>query len=114
MNSTILLALLLLFCFLVWNADVAMAADIQTAPIVNSATPSANNDNKPTNVGPHDPAKEKSHGVGVNVFMNKNMAVSGSVSLLSPEPSALSGQADPGLLLRPSQVGGTVAFKLFF
>ncbi len=115
MNSTILLALLLLFCFLVWNADIAMAADIQTAPIVQSATSSTNNDNKPANVGPRDPDKGKSHGVGVNVFLNRNVAVTGSVSLLSAEPSVLLGQPDPaGLGLRPSQVGGTVAFKLFF
>ncbi len=118
MNSTLLLALLILFCFLVWNADIAMAADIQTAPLVQSVTSSPSDAIKPSNVGPRDPNKEKSHGVGVNVFLNKNMAVSGSVSLLAPEPSALSGQPDPagvgGFGLRPSQVGGTVAFKMFF
>ncbi len=118
MNSTLLLALLLLFCFLVWNADIAMAADIRTTPIVQSGTSAPADESKPANVGPHDPYKEKSPGVGVNVFLNKNMAVSGSVSLLSPEPSALSGQPDSagagGLGLRPSQVGGAVAFKMFF
>ncbi len=118
MNSTILL-LLLLICFLVWNADIAMAADIQTTPITQSATPSARDGQKPANVGPHDPDKGKSHGVGVNVFLNKNVAVSGSVSLFSPEPSMLSGQPDqPGTAggqgSLPSHLGGAVAFKLFF
>ncbi len=118
MNSTILL-LLLLVCFLVWNTDIAMAADIQTTPIVQSLHPSARDDQKPANVGPRDLAKERSHGVGVNVFLNKKVAVSGSVSVFSPEPSVLSGQpeqtgitGEQGLL--PSHVGGAVAFKLFF
>lgn len=119
MNSTILFLLLLLFCFLIWNADIAMAADIQTTPIVRSTSPSAEDDQKPANVGPHDPDKGKPHGMGVNVFLSRNVAVNGSVSLLSPEPSVLSGQPFPtgtagGMGSLPSHVGGTVAFKLFF
>ncbi len=118
MNSTFVLLVLLLACFLVWNAGIAMAADIQTTAI-QSASPSARDGQKPANVGPHDPDKGKSHGVGVNVFLNKNVAVSGSVSLFSPEPSIMSGQPEPagiagGQGSLPSHLGGAVAFKLFF
>ncbi len=119
MNSTFVLLVLLLFCFLVWNADIAMAADIQTTSIAQFPPTSARNDQKSSNVGPHDPDRQKSHGVGVNVFLNKKMAVTGSVSVLGSEQSVLTGQSDQtgmggGLGLRASQVGGAIGFKLFF
>ena len=52
-------------------------------------------------VGPRDPPKEKTLVVGVDIFLNKNLAVTSSVSLLTPESPCYRG--------RPEITGGWVS-----
>lgn len=108
--------ILCVFCSLTIGAGIARAVDVQTAPVEQN-TPSSSEENKQsTTIGPRDTEKEKPHGVGVNIFLNKNLAVTSSVSLLPPEQSLQSGQVanNGGLGLNAAQVGGAVGFKMLF
>jgi|GEM_PF-3344398 len=110
------LLLLSIFCNLTIGAGIANAVNIETAPIEQNSISSSAGDKQSTTIGPRDPEKDKSHGVGVNVFMSKNLAVSSSVSVFAPEPNLQTGQIgnSGGLGLNASQVGGTVGLKMFF
>lgn len=105
--------ILCVFCSLTIGAGIARAVDVQTAPVEQN-TPSSSEENKQSvTIGPRDPEKVKPHGVGVNVFLNKNLAVNGSISLLPPEQYLQSGN-NGDLGLNPSQLGGAVAFRVLF
>lgn len=110
------LLLLLVFYSLTIGAGIARAVDIQTAPVDRNSTSSLAGDKQSVSIGPRDPEKEKPRGVGVNVFVNKNVSVNSSVAVLSPEPYVQPGQIgnDRGFGLSTSQIGGTVGLKVFF
>lgn len=109
------LLLLSLFCSLTIGAGIANAVNIETAPIEQNSISSSGN-KLSTTIGPRDPEKDKSRGVGVDFFLNKKLAVSSSVSVLTPAPNLQTGQIvnSGGLGLNASQVGGTVGIKMFF
>ena len=107
---------LLLFYSLTIGAGIAGAVDIQTAPADRNSPSPPTGDKQSVSIGPRDTEKEKPHGMAVNVFVNKNVAVNSSVSVLSPEPSVQPGQNgnSRGFGLSASQLGGTVGLKVFF
>jgi hypothetical protein len=98
------------------GAGMAGALEIQTAcGEQDNATPAATK-KQSANIGQQDPDKDKSYGVGLDVFLNRNVAVCSSVSLLASDPYPQAGQTGTswGLGLSPAQLGGTVGFKVLF
>ena len=109
--------LLFLYCSLTTGAGIARAVDIQTGPLEQiGPSTSAGEKESAATIGPRSPEKEKPQGVGVNFIVNKNLAITSSASLLSPEPYLQTGQAvnSGGLGFSTSQVGGAVGLKIFF
>lgn len=107
---------LLLAGMLTCGAGVARALDIQSAPVAQAIPSPAAAEKQSPNIGPHDPEKEKPLGVGVNFFLTKNMAVTSSLSLPSPDAAGQSGLTGSGggSVLSASRVGGTVGFRMLF
>ena len=93
----------------------ARAADIQAAPVEKS-TPAPAAGDKTSSIGPHDPEQERPLGVGVDVFVTKNLAVSSSLSLLPMELPLAAGQPGTvgGLGLSTARVGGSIGLKVLF
>lgn len=95
---------------LAWGAVAVKAAPMDQDGAVEAVTKQS------ANVGPRDPEKEKAHGVDIDLFLNKNLAVSSRVSLLPSDsylPPGQSGATD-GLGLNTSQLGGAVGLKVRF
>ena len=95
----------------------AMAAmEVTTAPGDHDSAPVEATTKRSANIGPRDPEKEKAHGIGVDVFLNKNLAVSSSLALLPSDPYQQSGQGglNEVLGLNTSQLGGAVGLKVRF
>jgi len=108
--------LVFLYCSLTIGAGIASAVEIQTGPVDQNAPSTSAGEKQSATIGPRDPEKEKPQGVGVDFLLSKNLAVSSSVSLLSPEPYLQTGQVvnSGGLGFSTSQVGGAVGLKIFF
>ena len=109
------LLLLFLYCSLTTGAGIARAVDVQTGP-VEQIGPSILGEKQSVTIGPRSPEKEKPQGVEVNFLVNRNLAITSSASLLSPEPYTQTGQAinSGNLGFSTSQVGGAVGLKIFF
>ncbi len=107
--------LLLAFCSLTVNVGIARAVDIRTAPVEQNSVSSSEENKQSVTIGPRDPEKDKARGVGVNIFLKKNVALTSSVSLLPPVQSMQPQGANSGdLSLNAAQVGGAVGFKMLF
>ena len=94
-----------LFYSLTIGAGLAKAVDIETVPIEQNNLSSHAGEKQSATIGRRDPEKEKPHGVGVNVFLSKNVAVSSSVSVAAPEPNMQTVNSG-GLGFNVCQVGG--------
>ncbi len=96
-------------------AGVAGAVDVQPAPVEQRSIAATEGEKQSPNVGRRDLEKEKEHGVGMNLFVAKNLAVNSSVSLLPSEQSLQTGQpVAGGLGVGGAQLSGAVGLKLFF
>jgi len=115
MMKTILWLLCLGYTLTV-GAAIAGAVEIQAAPVEQDGAAAIAAKKQSANIGPRDPEKEKAHGVGVDVFLSKKLAVCSSVSLLAPEPYLQTVQTGTGegVGLNPSQLGGAVGLKVIF
>lgn len=111
MKSKILV--LLVFCSLAAHAGIARAVDVRPVPVEQNIPSPSEETKQSTSIGPRDPEKDKAHGVGVNIFLNKNVAVTSSVSLLPPTQSMVPWQG-ADLSFNAAQVGGAVGFKMLF
>ncbi len=106
----------LIFCSLAAHVGIARAVDVRPTPVEQNIPSPSEEAKQSTSIGPRDPEKDKAHGVGVNIFLNKNVAVTSSVSLLPPTQSMQPWQgANSGdLSFNAAQVGGAVGFKMLF
>jgi hypothetical protein len=95
------------------GAGTASAVEIQAAPVEQDNLTGAAAQNQSANIGPREP-EQKAHGVGMDVFLNKSVAMCSSVLLLPSEPFQQPGQAGVGIRLNPSQLAGIVGFKVLF
>lgn len=94
------------------GTGIASGVEIQTAPVEQNTLSAVAETKQSATIGPRDPEKEKPHGIGVDVFLSKNVAMTSSVSLLPAAPSVLPGSSGQGL--NAAQLGGTVGLKMIF
>ena len=101
---------------IVVGANSAQAAEIQASPVELGSPAPAAGDKMTSNIGHHAPEQEKSYGLGVDVFVTKNLALSSSFTMLAMEPPLAAGQNGDvgGLGFSPSRMGGSIGLKVLF
>lgn len=102
----------LLLCIFLSVPDVAVAVDIQAAPIEQNKPSSPEMDKQNFNVGPRDSLKEKPHGVWLNFYEHKKMSIGCGISLLPQESLLHGGQG--GMGLGAEKVQGCLGIKYTF
>ena len=107
-----------LFCLcsiLAVEVGTARALEIEATTVEQDSPATAATKKQSANIGPREP-EPKTHGVGMDVILTKNLAICSSVLLPPSEHYLQSGQTgtSAGISLDPSKLSGIVGFKVQF
>ena len=108
-----------LFCLCVMLAagvSAARAVEVQAVTVEQDNPTTAVTKKQSANIGPREP-EAKTHGAGMDVFLNKNVSIRSGVMLPPSEESySQTGQTGTGggISLDPSKLVGIVGLKVRF